>query len=104
MADTMSGIDPNDELNNLNMSEEARPLYEHVKKFIADVVTPMSEEFHELGILGHGRLAERQIAQAHVHEEASSPLDLQQKIPGDPGLALRQVGLAQATDELRHRA
>lgn len=49
MADTMSGIDPNDELNNLNMSEEARPLYEHVKKFIADVVTPMSEEFHELG-------------------------------------------------------
>ncbi len=49
MADTMAGIDPNDELNNLNMSEEARPLYEHVKKFIADVVAPMSEEFHELG-------------------------------------------------------
>ena len=49
MPDTMAGVDPNDELNNLNMSKEAQPLYEHVKTFIADVVEPMSVKFHELG-------------------------------------------------------
>ncbi|MGH1420207.1 MAG: acyl-CoA dehydrogenase family protein [Hyphomonas sp.] len=37
------------EMNDLRMSDEARPLYEHVKKFIAETVTPMSEEFHRLG-------------------------------------------------------
>jgi acyl-CoA dehydrogenase len=49
MADTMMGLDPNDALNDLNMSESARPLYEHVKKFIAEVVDPMSEKYHALG-------------------------------------------------------
>lgn len=48
MPDTMAGVDPNDELNNLNMSEDARPLYEHVKKFVSEVVDPMSVKFHEL--------------------------------------------------------
>ena len=43
------GFNPNDELNDLRMSEAAVPLYEHVKRFIADVVAPMSEEFHALG-------------------------------------------------------
>jgi acyl-CoA dehydrogenase len=37
------------DLNDLRMSEEARPLYEHVKRFIADTVEPMSHEFHRLG-------------------------------------------------------
>ncbi len=37
------------EMNDLRMSEEAKPLYEHVKKFIAEVVEPMSEEFYRLG-------------------------------------------------------
>ena len=37
------------EMNDLRMSDAAKPLYEHVKKFIADVVEPMSEEFHRLG-------------------------------------------------------
>ncbi len=37
------------EMNDLRMSEAARPLYEHVKAFIKDVVNPMSEEFHRLG-------------------------------------------------------
>ena len=45
----MADLSPVSELNNLNMSEGARPLYEHVKKFIAETVTPMSEEFHKLG-------------------------------------------------------
>jgi len=45
----MSSFDPDNELNNLNMSEEARPLYEHVKRFIADTVEPMSREYYELG-------------------------------------------------------
>ncbi|MEM7767294.1 MAG: acyl-CoA dehydrogenase family protein [Pseudomonadota bacterium] len=49
MPDTMGSLNPEDEMNNLTMSEEARPLYEHVKQFVADVVTPMSEEFHRLG-------------------------------------------------------
>ena len=56
MADTHSssggsgfGFNPHDELNDLRMSETAVPLYEHVKRFIADVVDPMSIEFHELG-------------------------------------------------------
>ncbi len=43
------GFNPNDELNDLRMSEAAVPLYEHVKRFIADVVAPMSDEFHALG-------------------------------------------------------
>ncbi len=45
----MADLSPVSELNNLNMSEGARPLYEHVKKFIAEVVDPMSEEFEQLG-------------------------------------------------------
>ena len=48
MPDTMAGVDPNDELNNLNMSKEAQPLYEHVKQFVSEVVDPMSVKFHEL--------------------------------------------------------
>src|SRR5690606_13876742 len=37
------------ELYNLAMSDEARPLFEKVKAFVADEVQPMSEEFHRLG-------------------------------------------------------
>jgi acyl-CoA dehydrogenase len=37
----------NDDLFDLRMSDEARPLYEHVKKFVAEVVDPMSIKFHE---------------------------------------------------------
>lgn len=37
------------ELNDLNMSEEAKPLLEHVKRFIAEVVDPITEEFYRLG-------------------------------------------------------
>ena len=48
MADT-EGLNAFDELNDLRMSEGARPLYEHVKRFIAEHVAPMSEKFHELG-------------------------------------------------------
>ncbi|KCZ47343.1 acyl-CoA dehydrogenase family protein, partial [Hyphomonas pacifica] len=49
MADTETSIDAQNELNDLRMSDAARPLYEHVKAFIRDVVEPMSEEFHRLG-------------------------------------------------------
>ncbi|MCI4643824.1 MAG: acyl-CoA dehydrogenase family protein [Hyphomonadaceae bacterium] len=38
----------NDDLFDLRMSEQARPLYDHVKRFIAEVVDPMSEKFHAL--------------------------------------------------------
>ncbi|HYD44869.1 MAG TPA: acyl-CoA dehydrogenase family protein, partial [Phenylobacterium sp.] len=38
-----------DELNDLRMSDKALPLLDHVKRFIRDVVEPMSEEFHRLG-------------------------------------------------------
>jgi len=45
----MSEIDQAAELNNLEMSEEARPLLEAVKKHIAENVAPMTEEFYSLG-------------------------------------------------------
>ncbi|MGB8397297.1 acyl-CoA dehydrogenase family protein [Bradyrhizobium sp.] len=41
--------DPGDEINDLRMSEKARPLYDHVRKFIKDTVEPMSVEFHAHG-------------------------------------------------------
>ena len=37
------------ELFDLRMSEEARPLYDRVVRFLEDVVAPMQEEFHRLG-------------------------------------------------------
>jgi acyl-CoA dehydrogenase len=49
MPDTYGTEYAKDDLNDLTMSEEARPLFDHVKKFIAEVVDPMSEEFEELG-------------------------------------------------------
>jgi acyl-CoA dehydrogenase len=36
-------------MNDLRMSEGARPLFDHVRKFIKETVNPMSEEFHRLG-------------------------------------------------------
>ena len=49
MPDTLGLADQNADLNDLRMSEAARPLYEHVVRFIEEVVNPMSEEFHRLG-------------------------------------------------------
>ena len=43
------GLDPRDELNDLRMSEKAVPLLDHVRRFIADTVQPMSEKFFSLG-------------------------------------------------------
>jgi acyl-CoA dehydrogenase len=42
-------LDPSDALNDLRMSARAVPLYEHVKRFIAQTVDPMSVQFHALG-------------------------------------------------------
>ncbi len=42
-------LSPNDPLNDLRMSEKSLPLYEHVKRFIAEVVDPMSEKYNALG-------------------------------------------------------
>ena len=42
-------LNPGDELNDLRMSEQVRPLYDHVKKFIRDTVDPMSIEFAKAG-------------------------------------------------------
>ncbi len=38
-------LNPEDELNDLRMSEQVRPLYDHVRKFIRETVEPMSVEF-----------------------------------------------------------
>jgi hypothetical protein len=38
-----------DDLNDLRMSDKAMPLLENVKRFVRDVVNPMSVEFHKLG-------------------------------------------------------
>jgi acyl-CoA dehydrogenase len=45
----MFSLDPNDPLNDLRMSDKAAPLYNHVKRFIAETVRPMSEEYQRLG-------------------------------------------------------
>ena len=45
----MPELDPKSDLNNLAMSEKAAPLYEAVRKHIADNVAPISEEFFRLG-------------------------------------------------------
>jgi acyl-CoA dehydrogenase len=42
-------LNPQDELNDLRMSDKALPLYNKVKQFIREVVAPTSEEFHRLG-------------------------------------------------------
>ncbi len=49
MPDTQPTPAAYEELNDLRMSEAARPLYEHVKRFIAETVVPMHEEFERLG-------------------------------------------------------
>ncbi len=46
---TSYGFNPEDELNDLRMSERARPLYDHVRQFIRDTVDPMAAEFARLG-------------------------------------------------------
>jgi len=46
---TTYNLNPGEELNDLRMSDEVRPLYEHVKKFIRETVDPMSVEFMRLG-------------------------------------------------------
>ncbi|SLM91044.1 acyl-CoA dehydrogenase family protein [Brevibacterium yomogidense] len=47
--DGMGGADPQDQLNDLRMSEKALPLLNHVKQFIRDTVDPMHEEWLTLG-------------------------------------------------------
>ena len=37
------GFSPHDDMNDLRMSEKATPLYEHVKRFIAETVVPMQK-------------------------------------------------------------
>lgn len=50
MADNANHMSSdNQDMNDLRMSDKARPLYEHVVDFIAKTVEPMSQEFHRLG-------------------------------------------------------
>ena len=43
------GLNPADELNDLRMSEKAKPLYDHVRKFLKETVAPMQVEYDALG-------------------------------------------------------
>ena len=45
---TSFSLNPGDELNDLRMSDKARPLFDHVNKFIRETVEPMSVEFYRL--------------------------------------------------------
>ncbi|HEY5107421.1 MAG TPA: acyl-CoA dehydrogenase family protein [Caulobacteraceae bacterium] len=45
----MSTSDPEAELNDLRMSEKAQPLFDAVKRHIAENVAPIAEEFYQLG-------------------------------------------------------
>jgi acyl-CoA dehydrogenase len=47
--ETGFGLNPQDDLNDLRMSDKAVPLLEKVRTFIREVVEPMSVEFHRLG-------------------------------------------------------
>ncbi len=49
IALSMFAMDPSDPLNDLRMSERARPLYEHVKRFIQQTVDPMAAKYEALG-------------------------------------------------------
>ena len=49
-AQSSFALNPQDELNDLRMSEKALPLLNHVKRFVRDVVEPMSEKFHALDV------------------------------------------------------
>lgn len=46
---TNYNLNPGDELNDLRMSDAARPLYDRVRKFIKETVDPMAAEFVRLG-------------------------------------------------------
>ena len=46
---TSYALTPGDELNDLRMSDQVRPLFDHVRKFIATTVEPMSHEFYRAG-------------------------------------------------------
>jgi alkylation response protein AidB-like acyl-CoA dehydrogenase len=46
---TSYALSPDDELNDLRMSEQVRPLYDHVRQFIRETVEPMSVEFYRHG-------------------------------------------------------
>ena len=48
-AQSSFGLSPQDDLNDLRMSDKALPLYNAVKAFIRDVAEPASEEWHRLG-------------------------------------------------------
>ncbi|HSV03681.1 MAG TPA: acyl-CoA dehydrogenase family protein [Phenylobacterium sp.] len=47
--ETGFGLNPQDEINDLRMSDKAVPLLNRVKTFIREVVEPTAEEFHRLG-------------------------------------------------------
>ena len=42
-------LSPDDDLNDLRMSQKVIPLYEHVKRFIKETVDPMSVKYKALG-------------------------------------------------------
>src|SRR5258708_26665137 len=46
---TTYSLNPDDELNDLRMSDQVRPLYDHVRKFIRETVEPMAVEFYRHG-------------------------------------------------------
>src|SRR6202171_6159416 len=46
---TSYALSPDDELNDLRMSDQVRPLYDHVRQFIRETVEPMSVEFYRHG-------------------------------------------------------
>ncbi len=48
-ASSFYGLNPTDPLNDLRMSEQARPLFDHVLKFLRDTVEPAQVEYYALG-------------------------------------------------------
>ena len=48
-ASNFYGLNPADPLNDLRMSEKARPLFDHVLKFLKETVEPAQVEYYALG-------------------------------------------------------
>ncbi len=46
----MAGLETTEEMFDLRMSKDAKPLYEKVKAFIKEEVEPITLEFHQLGV------------------------------------------------------
>ena len=81
----MTEIELQAELNDLRMSKEAQPLFDAVKRHIAENVDPITEEFFRLG---EGRADRWSWAPGQLENEIHRNAWL--SVPADEGLVFRE--------------